>query len=891
MRSVRAALFRVMNLLGRRGHETDLMSELDLHLELQIEEYVRQGLSLSEARRRAFIKAGGIEATKDRYRDQRRGHLFEALVRDVRYGLRQLRAHQALTVTAVLTLTICIGLTAAVYSVVHAVIVRSLPYPHSERLAQLANVYEASGNSELSGYDGVAWDALNGGTPNLQWAADSGGGSSGVNLVVNGRATYLRQHAVSGRFFQVLGIAPILGPGLTADDDRLNGPAVVVLSFGTWQRIFQANPSVIGTRILLRGEPYTVVGVMPRTFEDGFDADEDIWIPLRPSPQGTGSGSNYRLIARLRDGTSWAQAETEVAAMSPMALRHAQEQFPRARHLTLWPLQRGLSDAVRLPVLALGAAVGLVLLIACLNIAGLLIAQGAMRRRELATRLALGGSRARLVQQLLVESLLLTMGGGIGGLVLAVTTTSTVARLAETWLPPYAHVTLDRQVLGVMLLVMAGTTVISGVLPAWQATRVDVRSALVKSGTHTIVGGTHQRLRRLLVCSEIALSALLLVAASVLTRSLLSLTQQPPGFNPSRLVSASVSLQDARYQETTRIVQLFGTTLTRIRMLPGVESAAVSLTLPYQRGMNIGFRRLEGPAASAPYELTTLTYVTPSYFETLETPVRTGRIFAEADQPGGLNVAVVNETFARRYLNRQEPLGAHLDIVGGVREVIGIVGDTPQIGEAFGSAPVALIPEVFLPAAQVPDELMRLAHGWWSPAWVIRARGDQGALIAPMQAALADADPGLTVAAFQNISELRDRSVTQPRVLSVLISVFAVIALGLAAIGTYGLMAALVVERTRELGVRLALGASVRQAMQSAALPGLTLAVGGIGVGSVLAWASRGWLQHVVWNVSPADPASFVVAASVLLIVAGLATVLPTWRILRLDPAQTLRSE
>jgi predicted permease len=815
--------------------------------------------------------------------------------RNLRFALRQLRQAPAFAAAAILTLALCIGANTAIFSVVDAVLLRPLPYPHPEELAEVATVVRGAGFEELhTGQTGAAWEVLRDHAAELDRAVFSAG-AGGVNLALQGRAEYVQQQRVSAGFFHVLGVQPLVGREFTAAEDRAGGPAVTLLSHGLWRRAFHADPRVVGRTVSLRGEPHVVVGVLPAAFQS--DVAVDLWTPLRPSPRGEGDGTNYAVVARLRPGVSWAAAEAQVAGLSGAALAHLHFSPTTTARLHLIPLQRGLADGVRKPLLVLLGAVGVVLLIGCLNVASLLLARNARRTRELCTRIALGSGAAGIVRQLLAESLLLAFLGGIAGVALGYLGIRGLEALARQAVHvPAIH--LDARILAVTACASLLTAFLFGLLPALRASRVDVRSALVAGGGWGASGTTRGWSRRALVVAEVALGVVLLIVAGLLLRTFGYLNNLRPGFDPAHVVTATLSLQDARYAGSREVNRLFAASLARIRRLPGVESAAAGLSVPFERWLNVGFKRLDGPPAAGPDGnggLTDFSYVTPDWFAALRIPLLRGRAFRDADRPDSAQVVIVNRAFARKYLSGQEAVGSHLSFGDAAREVVGVVGDVPQASGWGSFGPLAASPTAFIPAAQVEGDL-KVLHTWFSPSWVVRIAGpptaaSRAAVAAGMRQAVEAIDPLLPFAAFRSLDEVKAETLAQQRFQAALLGMLAALALVLAAVGIYGLIANAVAERTRELGIRMALGSTIAQAMTAVALPGILLASAGAAAGCLLARFAVAALRHMVWGVSASDPLTFALVPLGLVLAAAAASFLPALRISRLDPALTLRND
>jgi predicted permease len=559
--------------------------------------------------------------------------------------------------------------------------------------------------------------------------------------------------------------------------------------------------------------------------------------------------------------------------------------------LRLISFQRGLTVDVRQPILILWAAVGVVLLIGCVNIAGLLLARAAGRTREMATRMALGSGRAALIRQMLAESVVLGLCGGAAGTGLGWLGVKALKALTPASLNLWQAVDLDWRVLAATAFASIAAGILFGLYPALAASRLQIRAALGEAG-RAVAGGRNPWPRRLLVTSEVALGVVLLVGAGLLIRTFAHLRGLNPGFDAHNVITAELSLQDARYATSQSVNRLFEQSLARMRELPGVESAAVTISLPYERALNTGFQRMDGPHVDTESQITNMFYITPEYFRVLRIPLLRGRVFTAADSSISAPATVVSEAFVKMYMPGDEPVGRHLDLGGGEkREIVGVVGDVQQKSGWGDGAPTAAMPDIYIPAMQVQDKFMQLVHTWFSPSWTVRSAGPAEGVIAGMQRALQSVDPQLPFAGFHSMEDVRYRALAQERFQAVLLGALAGLALLLAAVGIYGLIANSVAERTRELGIRLALGATVPQAMRSVALPGVALALAGVIVGSVMAGFATQMLRHLVWGVRPGDPLTFAAVGVGLLGVAAAASFLPALRVTRLNPAETLRQE
>ena len=879
----------------RRGRlDAERAREMQAHIEHHVDDLVAAGYSRRRALKEARQRFGNPTAIREEIYRMNSVPVLEPFVRDVHYALRMLRKTPSFTAIALVTLAVGIGVNTAVFTVVNTLLLKPLPYPDPARLATVSVVIKSPrGASENTRVDGATFLNVRDNAKTLDTAITAGSFGGGVNLVANGVAANVQQYRVSAGYFGVLGVRPLLGREFAPNEDRPGGPPVAVLGHDIWRRVFNADPGILGQPIQLKGEPYTVVGVMPEGFTTGSPID--VWTPARPSTGGEGDGSNYAMLVRLRQGVSWQEASAELDLLgSPAALlRYRNSKEERTASTLLVPLQESATQGIRQPLVMLWGAVGVVLLIACVNIAGLLLARSALRRREIATRLALGSSRGVVIRQLLVESAVLAVAGGVLGLAAGQLMLTALLRQSADVFPVGYPIALDARVLAPTLALSLLTSVIFGLVPALHATRVDVQGALAESGSRAVAGGGGRLARRVLVAGEIALSVMLLAGAGLLVRSFVQLRSLDPGFSPDNVTTATVSLQDKRYEDAAKVNRLFADTLAQIRRQPGVESAGVTLGLPYTRLLNMGWGRVEGATPEDRGGMTNLSYITPGYLEALRVPVRAGRAFNDADTAESMPVAVVNEEFVNRYYRGQEVVGLHISAAGARRQIVGVVGSTRVTSSGLGGdgspLPVPFI--VYVPATQTPSGTLRLVHTWFSPAWVIRTSGSIAGLPDAVRQAVAGVDPLLPIAKIESMAAVQATALASQRFMVTLVAGLGAVALLLAAIGIHGLIASSVTERTRELGLRLALGASAGQIMKDVVTPGVTLALAGVIAGGAGALAAARVLEAYLWGVQPRDPLTLAAVVGTLLIVALVASIIPALRVLRLDPAMTLRAE
>jgi predicted permease len=814
------------------------------------------------------------------------------IVDDLRFGWRQLIKAPGFSLTAILTLGLAIGANTAVFSLVDAVLLKSIPYPQPERLGGMGGIYTRDGAEIRRGsmaVTGAGWEALKKQVSSVD-AALYGGLTSPVSLVASTRTISVEPQRVSAGYFRVLGVPPAIGREFTAEEDVTGGPTLAILSDRLWRSVFNGDPAVVGQSILIKAEQHVVIGVMPATFRSNVDAD--LWTPLRPSTTGEGAGNNYGVVARLKDGVTWPQAAGEAGGAVDSTMRRRTSDDGVTLSHTLMSLQEQMTNDVRLPLQLLSAGVGVVLLVACVNLAGLLLARAGRRTREIATRLAVGGNRRAVVRQLLVESLLLAVCGGIAGLVIgAAALAGLKATATDLLLTPWGEVALDARVLSVTLALTALTAVLFGLVPAIQATRLDVQAALAEGGTRSVAGGAKGWPRRLLVVAEVALGVVLLVGAGLLIRTFMYLQSQPAGFDPDNLIAVSASLEDARYEKHESIEPMFARSLERIRAIPGVESAALSLGLPYQRILNMGTRIVGASGAPSDFVASTATYVSPGYFEALRQPLLSGRTLRDTDTKTSAPAVVVNQAFARRYFKDSDAVGGQVQVGGEVRQIVGVVANTQQRGGFQSFGPIDAVPGIYMPFSQFPTGGLRTIHGWFSTAWLIRQTTDGAVPEATLRRAMSDVDPILAVSTVRGLDDVKSAALVRQRTLMMLVAALGGLALFLAAMGIHALIASGVAERQRELGIRMALGATVGQTVRDAALPGIIMAVAGLAVGCVAAYGSSSLLRSLLWGVKENDPMTYLAVVGALLAVAVVASVIPALRVRKLDPVSLLRSE
>ena len=801
------------------------------------------------------------------------------LVDDLKHAVRQLRSAPGFTIVALLTLALGIGANTAIFSVLYGMLLRPLPYPQPDRLVQLAQLYD--GQRGDMGVTYPQFRFLH--EHNTIFESSAAATSIGMNLYAGGEAERVDGLRVSSDYFRVLGGAPLLGRTFTPDEDREGGSLVVVLSHGLWQSRFGGDRDVVGRSVTIDGRSYTVVGVMPPHFQS-MPAVE-VWSTLAQVARTVGSGQNLTFIGRLKPGLTVPAAEAAFAS----TVTAFKAEFPNnsggsRTGIGLDRVQDSLVRDVRTPVRILFGAIGFVLLIACANVANLMLGRTAARGRELSVRAALGASRPRLVRQLLTESMLLSVAGAALGLLVAQWMIGTLMSLAPSSLTVSGPIGLDLSVLGFTALLAVVTGIAFGIAPAWRASRVDLHDAL-KEGARGTGGPSGNRLRGALVVGEIALSLVLLAGAGLLIQTVRNLVKTDPGFDTRNLLTAEIWLSGSGRDTTTETISGFYNELTqRLAAMPGVASASVvEAGLPLQRGGNMPVSIDGAPVNSA----SEYRSVTPDYLTTLGAPLLGGRMFGPGDVAGAEPVALVNAAFARRYFDGADPLG-HTVKVGGSdqpRRIVGMVGDLRSfIGRPAASA-------VFIPSAQTQAGVTRVFSGWFPTHVVLRTSGNPDLLRQALVQAIRETDARVPIGRVRTMNEVLANSLAFQRFLMLLLSVFAFVALLLSAVGIYGVMSYLVAQRTREIGLRLALGARPRKVLGSVVGRSMLLAGAGAVLGVAGAVAATRVLSGQLFEVRAADPRVLAAVTAVLLLVALLASWLPARRAARVDPMIALRND
>ncbi|HTZ47162.1 MAG TPA: ABC transporter permease [Verrucomicrobiae bacterium] len=863
--------------------ETEMDAEMRFHLDAYAEDLVRAGVPREEARRRARLEFGGVERAKEECRDARGVSFVDGFTRDLHFGLRMFRKNPGFTLTVVITLALAIGANTAIFSLVNALLLKNLPYAHPERLGTIyTRIVSAGTTDERHNLMGEQWELLRDNVPALLSAVT--GGASGVNLQSASGVQYVQDARVSAHYFEVLALQPALGRNFSLDEDRPHSPKVAILSYNLWRTLFAADPNILGQSILLKGEPHTVIGVLPQGAVSPLNAD--VYTALQPSRDGEGSGSNFAVITRLRDGATWQEADAQINRTWSTREHRYELNDHRAAQVTYHsvPLQKGQTDSLRPQVLTLMLAAGFILLIACANLAGLTLVRMLRRTPEVATRLAIGASHWQIISQLWMESLLLALLGGAAGVAVGFLGLRGLLLLLPPDFLTLTSVPLDARVLFFSAGIAIFTSVLFGMLPALQLRKMDLRSSMLGRALNN---AGNDMLRLGLITGEVALTVVLLCAAGLLIRSLVHLESLPPGFQGGGVMIAKASLDDARYHDPVAFRKLLDQSTAAMLQIPAVANAAVGLAVPYERTVNDGVTFSDGKAVGQT-EPTDEIYVTPGYFDTLQMPILAGRAFSDADGPASQKVAIVNRTFAHKFYGGGNPVGHYID--RDIR-IIGEVTDVPVSSGLYPDAPLMSEQTIYTPAAQLDPQSLALIHVWFQPDWIVRTSKPIAGLTAEMQRALNTADPNLPASGFYSMSDLLALTLTTQRLEVALLGAMAGLALMLSAVGIFALVANMVAQRTREIGIRMALGSTVGQAMLHVGRTGAAAAILGIVLGLALSSGALRLLRSFIYGIGVYDLPTLAAVVVALILVTLLATILPALRVSTIDPSITLRDE
>jgi putative ABC transport system permease protein len=875
-------LYRLRSLFRRNTVEAEMSDELRFHLEQETEKYLNTGMSREESLRQARLALGGLDQVKEECRDVRGVSFIETTLQDLHYALRVLHKSPAFTIVAVLTLALGIGANTAVFSIVYGIMFRPLAYPQPNQIVQLTESSHGMTDEKDVTYQELRFLREHG-SP-FEFLA--GYTVAGYNLGIDNKTERAKVLPVSADYFHVLGINPLLGRDFLPEEDRGNGAHVAILSYDKWQRQAGADPGVVGRVITLDGEPYTVIGVMPPGLESTVDpimpGDADAWTPLALVGRTLGEGENIAVLGRLRSGTSLAQARAQMSGISGEFRKTFSLEIGPSTTLGIQSYQSMLSSGLHTILLVLFGAVGFVLLIACGNVANLLLGRAAVRTREFALRAALGASRTRLVRQLLTESILLSIMAAFVALLLARIGMQSLMALSPSDLPRASAIRLDGWAFGFTLVIAVLTGILFGLVPAFRSSSGDIYDKLGEATGRVSSGRKQGRFRAALAVGELALCLILLTGAALMIETFRHVLNTDPGFNPNHVLSIEVWLAGPRYGSTTAVSRYYDQALQRIKTLPGVQSASVvAAGLPLQRGGNIGVA-VYGKDVQQSFES---RMITPDYFQTMSVPVVLGRSFTAADDERAPAVVVISQAAARLLFRGRNPVGERLNIFRSDREIVGVVGNVRSYLDQ-PSQPMAYIP---LYQAQYED--LKLFSSYFPTSLVARTSADPLALSHSIEQEIQSVDPSIAVGHIRTMEQVRSTAVAMRRFNMTLLSVFAVLALLLAAIGIYGVIAYGVAQRNHEFGVRLALGASPADILRLVLGQGMVLAGLGILVGIAGALGLTRLLRSYLYGVAPSDPVALAVTTLVLAAVAILAGSIPARHATRVDPMVALRNE
>jgi predicted permease len=879
--------FRLRALFRRKTIETELDDELRFHFEHEVEKYKLSGMTQKEATRQARLSFGSQEQVKEDCRDANGTSFIADTVQDIRYAVRQLTGNPVFTAVIVLTLALSIGANSAIFSVIDSVLLKSLPYQQPERIARIFLTSADYPKFPLNPFDfrdfrtrSKSFDGLAAFTRgDLQLS-----GSSGEPEHLNG-------FRVTSGYFRVLGLHPQLGHEFDEKAEIPGNELQVILSDRLWRTQFGGATDILGRKITLDSQPYTVVGVMPPgTKHPGneyhsvsYGDDVDLWSPFTFEGDPAQRGSHYiEGIGRLKDGVTPEQAQSEMSSLMVQIAREHGDGSTNWKVLVN-PLYLEVVGSSRRILLVLLGAVGMVLLIACANAANLLLARAAARQREIAVRLALGASRSRLIRQLLTESLLIALLGGGLGLAMAVGGVKALVSLLPANFPRVHEIHVSTPVFLFTFLISALTGILFGLVPAIQASRIDPKQGLHEGGRSATGSGRSSRLRNVLVVSEVSLACVLLVGAGLMLRSLLNLLHLDPGFQQQHVLTANLSLPPANYKKNADIARFYDRLDRDLSAIPGVESAGIGSDLPWTGYDENSSFYIEGKQP-APHEEFHGRYhvATPDYFRSLGIPLVRGRFYTRSDDSDAHNVMINNQALATKYWPKEDPVGKRMTFTDKPTDkdwftVVGIVGDVKDTPNS-----PAAVPAFWWSALQQPFTDMSL---------VVRANSSPELLGDAVRQAVRRIDPSLAVADVQLMDQITDASVATPRFAFVLVGLFAGLAILLAAIGSYGVIAYSVSQRTPEFGLRMALGAQRTDVLRLVLKQATKLVLTGTAIGVILALIMGRVLTSLIYDVSPADPLTFTVVGLGVIIIAIFACYIPALKATKTDPTIALRAE
>jgi predicted permease len=876
------------SLFRREKVERDLNDELRFHLEMEIEKNIARGMKPFDARSQALRSFGGFEKFKEECRDVRGGTLIESFIRDVHYGIRILIRNPGFTAVAVLTLALGIGANTAIFSVIYGVLMRPLPYKDGN---QLVIVHQQAPLAHVNNVPFSVKEVLDYREQNQTLDAVVEHHSMSFTLLGGAEPQRVQTGVVSANFFDVLGVRPIYGRTFLPGDEEHGSDAVLVLSYKYWQQSHGGDPNIIGRVFQMNNRAHTVIGVLPPIPQ--YPAEEDVYMPTSQCPTRSSdqfiSNRTSRMMSvfgRLKPGVPVAQAQADMSAIAAGLQRQYPESYPAntGYATTVLPLQEELTRRAKPTFLILLGTAGLVLLIACANVANLTLARLMRREREMAIRAALGAGRGRLIRQLLTESTLLSLVGGVLGLLLAAGGLHLLVNFAARFTTRSSEIRIDGFVLLFTFLVAVATGLVFGLLPAFSTDR-NLTNALKEGGGRTSASARRQRVRNLLIVAQVAVSFMLLIGAGLMLRSLIKLQSVSPGFDPDRVLAMRVSPNWSKYNAQDQTLLLLRRLLDKVRAQPGVQSAALASTYPlnqlgitngpFNRGFQIeGHPVPEGELAPQADFRT----ASPGYFETIRLPLLKGRTFEETDSEKAMQVAVINQSTARHRWGDEDPIGRRVSFDRGQSwtTIVGIVSDVKQYGLDREASD-----EIYIP----------LAQSGFANNLLVRTAADPMSIASLMREAIYAADPDTAIDRVQTLEHVRSDAVASPRLTAILLAMFAALALIITAAGIAGVMALSVSQRKHELGVRIALGATPGKVLRMVIGQGMSFVVAGLSIGVAGALLLGRLMSALLFAVQPTDPLTFIAVSAVLMAVAAAACLVPALRVTAIDPMIALRSE
>lgn len=878
MTAFRTLLAKALCRFRSRQADTDFEIEMEEHLELLTERYIRQGMTSEQAWHAARQQFGNTTLLREDRREVQTVASIDAVGRDLRYAGRMLRRNPAFAGAVVVTLALGIGANTAIFSVYDAVLLKPLPYADPDRIVMLWERQRGGNLGTVAPANFIDWRAQT-----ASFSEMAAVNSSNFILTAYGEPARLAGAAVSANFFRLLGTRMLLGRDFLDEEDQPGKDRVVVLSYSTWQHRFGGNAEVLGSSVALNDISYLVVGVLDPEFElvtNHARNQPDVWVPMALNLEKLQRGTHpLRVFARIKPGVkvNQMQADLDVVGANLANLYPADN---KGKGIASVPLSQQVTEKVRTALTTLLAGVGLLLLIACANVANLLLSRAAARQQEMAVRLALGASRWRLGQQLLTESVLLSLLGGAAGLALASAAIRLLGRHLPADLPRISALAVDLRVLAFTALVSLATGIIFGLAPLLQTARGSANETL-KQNTR-VAGGIQSRLRDGLAVAQIGIALLLLTGAVLTAKSFWNLVHVAPGFHVEHVLTARVSLPASRYPNVPRIAAFYSELLERVRNLPGIQSAGLTAYLPLSGADNGWAFFIEGrpPLPVGVYNMAKYRPVSPGYFETIGIPLLRGRAFNTADNENAPLVVIINASMARSYWGQENPVGQHLRFGGPTqRTVVGVVGDVHH-----ESLDGELSPEMYVPFTQIPNTERR-------PTIVVRTAMDPASVTAGLRNAVSGIDSALPLDQVETMEQLVSASVGQPRFRTTLLAAFSLLALVIAAVGIYGVMNYVVSQRIREFGIRVAIGATEGDVLRLVLRRAVVLIGAGLGLGLVGSAMLARLIAGLLYGISALDPATFVVVSVLLTAIALLASYIPARRATRVDPLTALRYE